>query len=42
MTDRERDRDTGRGSSSLGSQKEPNAGLDPGTPESHPEPKADT
>ena len=38
--ERERGRDTGRGRSRLHC-REPDAGLDPGTPGSQPEPKAD-
>ena len=37
---RERGRDTGRGGSRL-PVGEPDVGLDPGTPGSHPKPKAD-
>ena len=38
MRDTQRGRDTGRGRSR---RREPDAGLDPETPGSHPEPKAD-
>ena len=40
MRDRKRGRDTGRGRNRLPAG-EPSAGLDPRTPGSHPEPKAD-
>ena len=40
MRDRERDRDIGRGRSRLPAGN--HVGLHPGTPGSHPEPKADT
>ena len=44
MRDTERDRNTGRGRSSKREVlcEEPDAGLDPRTLGSHPEPKADT
>ena len=38
MIERERGRDTGRGEA--GSMQEPDMGLDPGSPGSHPGPKA--
>ena len=43
MRDTERGRDTGRGRSRLlaGSRREPDVGLDPGTPGSCPEMKAE-
>ena len=40
MRDRERQRET-QAEGEAGSMQGPNAGLDPGSPGSHPEPKAD-
>ena len=41
-TDRERQRHTGRERQKQAPCREPDAGLDPGTPGSHPGPKAGT
>ena len=40
MREREGGRDTGRGRSRLHARREPDVGLDPGSPGSHPGPKA--
>ena len=39
--ERGRGRDTGRGRSKQAPHRDPDVGLDPGTPGSRPEPKAD-